>query len=58
MVKVMRTMTKKTRTATRSEEALISFNGGGMKREHFIKVVEETLESLPQEFRSRSSGTN
>ncbi|HEX4920489.1 MAG TPA: metallopeptidase family protein [Candidatus Bathyarchaeia archaeon] len=24
-----------------------------MKREHFIKVVEETLDSLPQEFRSR-----
>ena len=24
-----------------------------MKREHFAKVVEETLDSLPQEFRSR-----
>ncbi|MGA7765145.1 MAG: metallopeptidase family protein [Candidatus Sulfotelmatobacter sp.] len=24
-----------------------------MRREHFIKVVEETLDSLPQEFRSR-----
>src|SRR6202035_2156440 len=24
-----------------------------MKREHFVKVVEETLGSLPQEFRSR-----
>lgn len=24
-----------------------------MKREQFVKVVEETLESLPQEFRSR-----
>ena len=24
-----------------------------MKREHFIKVVEEALDSLPQEFRSR-----
>src|ERR1035437_9936425 len=24
-----------------------------MKREHFVKVVEETLDSLPQEFRSR-----
>ncbi len=24
-----------------------------MKREHFVKVVEETLYSLPQEFRSR-----
>jgi predicted Zn-dependent protease with MMP-like domain len=24
-----------------------------MKREHFIKVVEETLDSLPREFRSR-----
>ena len=23
-----------------------------MKREHFVKVVEETLDSLPQEFRS------
>jgi predicted Zn-dependent protease with MMP-like domain len=24
-----------------------------MKREHFVKVVEETLDALPQEFRSR-----
>jgi predicted Zn-dependent protease with MMP-like domain len=24
-----------------------------MKRKHFVKVVEETLDSLPQEFRSR-----
>ena len=24
-----------------------------MRREHFVKVVEETLDSLPQEFRSR-----
>ena len=24
-----------------------------MKREHFVNVVEETLDSLPQEFRSR-----
>jgi predicted Zn-dependent protease with MMP-like domain len=24
-----------------------------MKREHFVRVVEETLDSLPQEFRSR-----
>jgi len=24
-----------------------------MQREHFVKVVEETLDSLPQEFRSR-----
>ena len=24
-----------------------------MKREHFVKVVEETLDSLPREFRSR-----
>jgi len=24
-----------------------------MKREHFIKVVEETLDTLPEEFRSR-----
>jgi len=24
-----------------------------MKREHFVKVVEETLDSLPQEFRNR-----
>jgi predicted Zn-dependent protease with MMP-like domain len=24
-----------------------------MKREHFVKVVEETIDSLPQEFRSR-----
>jgi hypothetical protein len=24
-----------------------------MKREHFVKVVEETLDLLPQEFRSR-----
>ena len=24
-----------------------------MKREHFIKVAEETLDSLPEEFRSR-----
>jgi predicted Zn-dependent protease with MMP-like domain len=25
--------------------------GEAMKREHFVKVVEETLDSLPQEFR-------
>ena len=25
----------------------------GMKREHFAKIVEEVLDSLPQEFRSR-----
>jgi predicted Zn-dependent protease with MMP-like domain len=24
-----------------------------MKREHFVEIVEETLDSLPQEFRSR-----
>jgi predicted Zn-dependent protease with MMP-like domain len=24
-----------------------------MKREHFVKIVEETLDSLPQEFRIR-----
>ena len=24
-----------------------------MKREHFVKVVEEALDSIPQEFRSR-----
>jgi predicted Zn-dependent protease with MMP-like domain len=24
-----------------------------MKREHFVKVVEKALDSLPQEFRSR-----
>jgi predicted Zn-dependent protease with MMP-like domain len=24
-----------------------------MKREHFIKVVEDSLDSLPEEFRSR-----
>jgi predicted Zn-dependent protease with MMP-like domain len=24
-----------------------------MKREHFVNVVEEALDSLPQEFRSR-----
>lgn len=24
-----------------------------MKREHFVKVVEEALDSLPQEFRNR-----
>ena len=24
-----------------------------MKREHFVKVVEDALDSLPQEFRSR-----
>ena len=24
-----------------------------MKREHFVEVVEEALDSLPQEFRSR-----
>jgi len=27
--------------------------GERMKREHFVKVVEETLDSLPEEFRSR-----
>ncbi|PYX55702.1 MAG: hypothetical protein DMG76_17350 [Acidobacteria bacterium] len=26
---------------------------GTMKREHFVKVVEETLDTLPEEFRSR-----
>jgi predicted Zn-dependent protease with MMP-like domain len=24
-----------------------------MKREHFVKIVEDALDSLPQEFRSR-----
>ena len=27
--------------------------GETMKHEHFVKVVEEALDSLPQEFRSR-----
>ena len=27
--------------------------GSSMKREHFVKVVEEVLDSIPQEFRSR-----
>ena len=27
--------------------------GEGMKREHFVKVVDEALDSPPQEFRSR-----
>jgi len=29
------------------------FSGGRMKREHFVELVEEALDSLPQEFRSR-----
>jgi predicted Zn-dependent protease with MMP-like domain len=37
--------------ATRSERVLVQW--GTMKREHFVKVVEETLDSLPQEVRSR-----
>jgi len=45
-------MTTKT-TATQSEPALIYFSGWRMKREHFVKVVEDALDSLPQEFRSR-----
>src|SRR5216683_1311521 len=49
--KTITMMTTKTTTATRSER-LIYFSG---KREHFVKVkvVEEALDSLPQEFRSR-----
>src|SRR2546428_3306410 len=48
--KTITMMTTKT-TATRSER-LIYFSG---KREHFVKVkvVEEALDSLPEEFRSR-----
>ena len=29
------------------------FSGGRMKREHFVELVEEALDSLPQELRSR-----
>ena len=29
------------------------FSGGRMKREHFVELVEEALDLLPQEFRSR-----
>jgi len=46
-------MTTQLTTATRSERALICFRGWRVKREHFVKVVEEALDSLPQEFRSR-----
>jgi predicted Zn-dependent protease with MMP-like domain len=37
--------------ATRCERVLIQW--GKMKREHFVKVVEETLDSLPKKFRRR-----
>jgi hypothetical protein len=42
----MTIMTTKT-TATRSECALIYFSGSRMKREHFVKVVDEALDSPP-----------
>src|SRR5438132_10489603 len=48
--KKMTMMTTRT-TATQSEPAL--FISVGDKREHFVKVVEDALDSLPQEFRSR-----
>jgi predicted Zn-dependent protease with MMP-like domain len=38
--------------ATRGKRAFI-FRRGRMKREHFIKVAEDSLDSLPEEFRSR-----
>lgn len=43
-------MTTWTMTATRSEGALIWVNGRGMKREHFVNVVEQVFDSLPQNF--------
>ena len=49
----MTMITTQTTTATRSERALTYFSGRRVKREHFVKVVEEALDSLPQEFRSR-----
>jgi predicted Zn-dependent protease with MMP-like domain len=52
-IKKMTMMTTRPTRATRSEPALIYFSGWRMKREHFAKVVEEALDSLPREFRSR-----
>jgi predicted Zn-dependent protease with MMP-like domain len=40
-------------TATLSERPLICVSGLRMEREDFVKVAEETLDSLPEEFRSR-----
>jgi predicted Zn-dependent protease with MMP-like domain len=37
--------------ATQSERVLVQW--GTMKRAHFVKVVEETLDTLPEEFGSR-----
>ena len=51
--KKMTMITTQTTTATRSERALTYFSGRRVKREHFVKLVEEALDSLPQEFRSR-----
>ena len=42
-----------TATAATQSEPAPYFRGETMKREHFVKEVEETLDSLPQEFRSR-----
>ena len=38
---------------TQDERALIHCSGRRMKREYFVKIVEEALDSLPHEFRSR-----
>ena len=52
--KTAKRMTKMmTATAATQSEPAPYFRGETMKREHFVKVVEETLDSLPQEFRSR-----
>ena len=51
--KKMIMITTRPTTATRSERALTYFSGCRMTREHFVEVVEEALDSLPQEFRSR-----
>ena len=45
--KKMTMMTTKTKTVTRSERPIIYFGGRRMKHEHFVKVVEATLDSGP-----------
>ncbi len=45
--------TTETTTDTQSDPAPVRVCGWSMKRDHFVKVVEETLDSLPREFRDR-----
>jgi hypothetical protein len=39
-------------TATLSERSLICVSGEGLKPEDFVKVAEQTLDSLTEEFRN------